>query len=245
MSLSALPLPVFSPTWDLPALPSQRRQDLARRRDRYRTWNLDTEEPEMAGLGRALKRLHKNIRKVALAPVRLVSKKLADNLERLDDKVVDKVDQLHSGVNRFVKRNLKWIIIAAAIAITIYTMGGGAGIAAKMMAGMAKLKAFALSKAATTMVWGKAKYALVKVAMSKLLAGKTFGSLNPSEVSAMAEANQATGEEIVPPEVMSVMRPMPGDAAEGGGGGGAEGGSSFPVVPVAIGGAALLALLAL
>jgi hypothetical protein len=235
MSLYATDLLTPSPIRGLPPFPSPHRLRVARCRDRYRSWTSLNEEPEMAGLGRAFKRLHKTIRRVALAPVRLVSKKLMDKIESIDDKVVNKVDDLHTGINRFAKRNMKWIVLAAAIAITIYSMGSGAGIAAKMLSGLSKLKALVAAKGASGFAWGQAKGALAKAAMGKLLAGKTFGSLHQDEVTALAETNAATGEEIVPPEVMGVLRPA-GEGVSGG---------SLPGWALPAAGVGLLALLAL
>ena len=110
-----------------------------------------------------------------------------------------------SDVGRFVKKNWKWIIIAAAIAITIYTMGSGAGIAAKMMSGLAKIKTMAVSAKAWVGVKASSGWSYVTSGMTKLLAGKTFGSLSQPEVEGIAEANAQAGENIIPPEVLAMI----------------------------------------
>lgn len=90
------------------------------------------------------------ISKVATAPIRLVSKKAADNLTKIDNKVInaaDKVwtasgDLLHKVGKTIAKalgKNWKWIAVIVAIAITIYTMGAGATIMAHMISGMQAL----------------------------------------------------------------------------------------------------------
>lgn len=96
---------------------------------------------ELAGLGSFLKKVGQTITKVAVAPIKLVSPKLAANITKIDNKILDAADKLHTNINNWAKKNSKWLIIVAAIAITIYTMGAGATIAAKMMSGMKALGA--------------------------------------------------------------------------------------------------------
>jgi ElaB/YqjD/DUF883 family membrane-anchored ribosome-binding protein len=111
---------------------------------------------ELAGLGSFFHKLTSTITSIARAPIKLISPKLADNLKKVDDKVLkvqDKVstkinDAAHS-VGHFISKNWKWIAVVAAIAITIYTMGTGATIAAKMVSGMHALEAHVASGAAS------------------------------------------------------------------------------------------------
>ncbi|WP_257303410.1 hypothetical protein [Geothrix campi] len=104
---------------------------------------------DMQGLGSFFKKVAQTVSKVALAPIKLVSPQLAKNLSKIDNKIIDKVDDLHTKINVWAKKNSKWLIIVAAIAITIYTMGTGATIAAKMLSGMQAIGAkMAAAKAA-------------------------------------------------------------------------------------------------
>lgn len=119
---------------------------------------------QMAGLGSFFKKVAQTVSKVALAPIKLVSPQLAKNLSKIDNKIIDNIDSVQTKINvaakkagkdagRFVKRNLKWIIIAAAIAITIYTMGAGATIAAKMISGMQAIGAKMVAAKAAVGTW--------------------------------------------------------------------------------------------
>jgi len=109
---------------------------------------------DMQGLGSFFKKVAKTVSKVALAPIKLVSPKLASNLAKIDNKVIDTTDRIHTSVNTWAKKHSTFLIIVAAIAITIYTMGAGASIAAKMLSGMkaigAKLGVGAAASAATS-----------------------------------------------------------------------------------------------
>ena len=109
-------------------------------------------------------------------------------------KSLDLTKKALKSVGKFVKKNAKWIVIAAAIAITIYTMGGGAAVAAKLAAGYAKVKGMALSA-------GKA----VMSGMQKLLGGKKMGELTPEEAQGLATANAEAGTELVPKEITSLL----------------------------------------
>lgn len=240
------------------------------RKARPVAWQNLADEPEMAGLGSFLKKAAKTVTSIARAPIKLVSPQLAKNLEKIDNKIIDNLDSVHTKINdaaksvgksvqKFVAKNWKWIVVAAAVALTIYSMGSGSTVAAKMMSGLAKIKTYVAAKTSSALTWGKAKWALAKEAMTKLVAGKKFGDLNQEEVSAMAEANQATGQEIVPAEVMALLNPSGGPmpaSAYGGeamgtspdgmpvGGPGAPSGSSVPL-PLILGGAGLALALVL
>lgn len=171
---------------------------------------------DMAGLGSFFKKVAQTVSKVALAPIKLVSPKLAENLSKIDNKIIDNIDSVHTKINvaakkaasdvgRFVKKNWKWIVVAAAIAITIYSMGSGAGIAAKMMSGLAKVKGYALSAKAWVGAKASSGWSYVTSGMTKLLNGKTFGSLSPQEVEGIAEANEQAGESLIPSEVLAMI----------------------------------------
>lgn len=113
-------------------------------------WGPDEEAPGLEGLGNFFKKVAHAISNIAVAPIRLVSKKAADNLQKVDNKVIDAADKvwtasgdlLHKAGGWVAKRlgkNWKWIAIVIAIAITIYTMGAGATIMAHMISGMEAL----------------------------------------------------------------------------------------------------------
>ncbi|MBS1766002.1 MAG: hypothetical protein JST05_01170 [Acidobacteria bacterium] len=113
-------------------------------------WGPDEDEPGLDGLGNFFKKVAHAISKIASAPVRLISKKAADNMEKLDNKVIEAADKvwtasgdlLHKVGNKIAKalgKNWKWIAIIVAIAITIYSMGAGATIAAHLISGMEAL----------------------------------------------------------------------------------------------------------
>lgn len=252
--------PGFAQAWAWTQLP-YRRPRVAR------AWrNIADDQPEMAGLGSFLKKAAKTVTKIARAPIKLVSPQLAKNLEKIDNKIIDNLDSVHTkineaakragkGVQKFVKKNWKWIVVAAAVAVTIYSMGSGSTIAAKMMSGLAKIKTYVAAKTSSALTWGKAKWTLAKAAMGKLIAGRKMGDLSQEEVSAMAEANQATGMDVVPEEVMALLSPSGGPMPESAYGGeamgtgmeyaaGAPGASSIPM-PLILGGAGLALALAL
>jgi ElaB/YqjD/DUF883 family membrane-anchored ribosome-binding protein len=113
---------------------------------------------ELAGLGSFFHKLTSTITSIARAPIKLISPKAADNLKKVDDKVLSVQDKVSTKINdaahsvgHFVSKNWKWIAVVVAIAITIYTMGAGATIAAHMISGMQALGAHIASGAAT--VW--------------------------------------------------------------------------------------------
>lgn len=221
MSLYALALPQRGPAWGLPGLPVRnlpfparfllplgpRQQELARRRQRYQSWARFEEPQQIEGLGNFLKKVRNAVRRVTVAPVKLLHRKTGEKFERALKKIDDKVDKVTDKLDNFVHKNRKWLIIAAAIAITIYSLGSGSTIAAKMLAGLSKLKTVALAKGKALVTWGAVKKKAATMAISKLLQGKKFGELNTQEVSAMAEVNGASGEQIIPPEVMALMQP--------------------------------------
>lgn len=172
---------------------------------------------ELAGLGSFLKKVGQTITKVAVAPIKLVSPQLAKNITKLDNKVLDAADKLHTNINTWAKKNTKWLIIIAAIAITIYTMGAGATIAAKMMSGMKALGAMftggsaaaggaaaagtsvasgvaataagatTATTAATSIGWGK----LAVSAATALIGGAKVSSLSQQQASAVIEAQNS------------------------------------------------------
>ncbi|HEU4951704.1 MAG TPA: hypothetical protein VFT46_07115 [Holophagaceae bacterium] len=113
-------------------------------------WGPDEEAPGLEGLGSFLKKAFKAVTKVVRAPIKLISPKLASNMEKIDNKIIDNLDSIHTKINDAAKKlgksvakalgkNWKWIAVVAAIAITIYTMGSGATIAAHMLSGMQAL----------------------------------------------------------------------------------------------------------
>lgn len=226
---------------------------------------------DMAGLGSFLKKAAKAVTKVARAPIKLISPQLARNMEKIDNKIIDNLDSVHTKINvaakkaasdvgRFVKKNWKWIVVAAAVALTIYSMGSGTGIAAKMMSGLAKVKGYALSAKAWVGAKVSSGWTYVTSGLTKLLNGQTFGSLSPQEVEGIAEANEQAGETVIPPEVLAMIGRQaltpseqaqalgsPADFGPGqgaGGGAGIGGPSSTPwLVPALIGAGVLVAVL--
>ena len=113
---------------------------------------------ELAGLGSFFKKIAQTVSKIAIAPIKLVSPKLASNLQKIDNKIISNVDSVATKVNdaaksagKFVAKNWKWVVVVAAIAITIYTMGAGSTIAAHMLSGMQALGAHVAAGAST--VW--------------------------------------------------------------------------------------------
>lgn len=202
-------------TWD--ALPDTRlwwapRRAVARR--------MATPE-ELAGLGSFFKKVAQTVSKVVTAPIKLISPKLASNLQKIDNKIINNVDSVATKVNeaaksvgKFVAKNWKWVAVVAAIAITIYSMGTGATIAAKMLSGTkllgAKIAAgwssvtgggAAASTAATTSAtaasaagtsgWLASTGKLALSAASALYGGAKVSSLSQQQAQAMLEAQSA------------------------------------------------------
>lgn len=135
-----LPTPASRFPWRGSFRPGRQRRELRRRGATPR------ELAGLDGLGSWLKKQVKSINRIAAKPLGLISKQLEKNVVKIGDKLADNADSLHTKINKeaqragkniqkFVKKNLKWIIIAAAIAITIYSMGSGASLAAKMLSG--------------------------------------------------------------------------------------------------------------
>ena len=153
---------------------------------------------QMAGLGRFLKKAAKAVTKIARAPIKLVAPKLAAKMEKFDNKVIDKVDDIHTKINDFAKRNAKYIIAAVAVAVTIYFFPAALP---KIMAALAKLKTAAIAGGK----WMLAKGATLVSALTKIKDGKKLGELSQPEVQALAEANAATGENVTPPEVLKYV----------------------------------------
>ncbi|HJV40002.1 MAG TPA: hypothetical protein VJ549_00495 [Geothrix sp.] len=177
---------------------------------------------ELAGLGSFLKKAAGVVSKIAAAPIKLISPKLASNLQKIDNKVINAVDKVATKVNdaaksvgKAVAKNWKWIAIVAAIAITIYTMGAGSTIAAKMLSGMKVLAAkvgigtaataattgtsvatgvaaaaggtSATATAVSSIGWGK----LAMSAGTALLAGAKVSALSQQQAQAVLEAQNA------------------------------------------------------
>lgn len=105
---------------------------------------------ELAGLGSFFKKVAHAVSRIATAPIKLISPKLASNLQKIDNKVIDTADKIATKINDAAKsvgkriakalgKNWKWIAVVVAIAITIYSMGAGATIAAHMISGMQAL----------------------------------------------------------------------------------------------------------
>lgn len=178
----------------------------------WKPWTPLDDYEQMAGLGSFLKKAAKAVTKVARAPIKLISPRLAKNLEKIDNKIIDnadaaltKVNKAAQSVGKFAKRNMKWIVIAAAVAITIYTMGSGSTIAAKMMSGLAKVKGYAASAKAWVSAKATSGWTYVTSGMTKLLNGKKFGELTPQEVEGLAEANAQAGESLIPSEILGMI----------------------------------------
>ena len=100
-----------------------------------RSWELYDHDGGLAGLGNFLKSIHRAVRSVALAPIKAVTPNIAKKIEAVDEKLVKIADDIHTKVNNFAKKHWKVLAIIAIIVITIYTMGAGATIAAKLLAG--------------------------------------------------------------------------------------------------------------
>lgn len=163
--------------------------------------------PQMAGLGSFFKKVAKTVSKVVHAPLKVIAPSLGKKLEALDNKVINKIDDIHTDINKFFKRNWKWVLVAAAIVLTIYTMGAGSTLVAKMASGYAKLKTLVVAKVAA---WKSSIYKVGGLAMEKLLGGAQMGQLSQQEVDALGNMNATAGEAIIPPEVMATMTQGPG-----------------------------------
>lgn len=133
-----------------------------------------------------------------LSKIKKAVKKVGKGVAKVAKKTVKAVSNAVRSVGRFARKNWKWVVVAAAAAATIYTMGGAAGIAAKLSAGMAKLKGGVIAAGK----WTAGKASACMSGMQKLLGGKKIGELQPTEVEAMGEANEAAGQAIVPPEIL-------------------------------------------
>lgn len=182
----------------------------------WKPWTPLDDYEQMAGLGSFLKKTVSKVTKVLRAPIKLISPKLAKNMEKIDNKILDNVDSVATKINvaakkaakdvgKFVKKNWKWIVVAAAVAITIYTMGSGSTIAAKMMSGLAKVKGYAASAKAWVSAKATSGWTYVTSGMTKLLNGKKFGDLTPQEVEGLAEANAQAGESLIPSEILGMI----------------------------------------
>lgn len=144
----AYPAPSFGvvagPVHLWPVLPNTQTLRLPRR-FRFVSRRPPTNE-ELAGLGSFLKKVAHVVSNIAVAPIKLVSKKAAANIQKIDNKVIDFNDKIWSKtgdllhkIGHKIGKNWKWIAIIVAIAVTIYTMGAGATIMAHMISGMQAL----------------------------------------------------------------------------------------------------------
>lgn len=178
---------------------------------------------ELAGLGSFFKKVAQTVSKVVTAPIKLISPKLASNLQKIDNKIISNMDTVATKVNeaaksvgRFVAKNWKWVAVVAAIAITIYSMGSGATIAAKMLSGTKLLgakiaggwsavtgggtAATATTAASTTATaasaagtsgWLATTGKLAMSAASALYGGAKVSSLSQQQAQAVLEAQSA------------------------------------------------------
>lgn len=108
---------------------------------------------QMEGLGSFFKKVAQTVTKIARAPIKLIAPKLAKSMEKIDNKIINKIDSVHTSVNVWAKKHSTFLIIVAAIAITIYTMGAGATIAAKMLSGMQAIAAKTVAAKAAVGAW--------------------------------------------------------------------------------------------
>jgi hypothetical protein len=202
---------------------------------------------ELAGLGSFLRKAAKVVHNVVTAPIRAVSPDLAKPLDKLHeaaDKVADKIstqvnDDLHK-IGKWAKKNWKWIVIAAAIVLTIYTMGATSSLVASLQNAYATVSTYVANhavslsiKAATTVLSIAARkkaaeeaaeqqqeqqkttlsLALGMRAMERLLAGAKIGDLSPEEVEAVATVNDRLGMKLVPDELLKYFVHNPAGAS--------------------------------
>lgn len=205
---------------------------------------------QLAGLGSFLKKVTNAVHSVVTAPIRAISPDLAKPLDKLheaEQKLTDKIttqvnNDLHK-LGKWAKKNWKWIILAAAIVLTIYTMGATSGLVASIQSGMqtmgtyianhavslglkaaSMLAAAARSQAAQEQAEAQAQAqaaqskatlatALALQAMERLLAGAKIGDLSPEEVEAVATVNGLLGVKVVPDELLKYFVQVPGGAS--------------------------------
>jgi hypothetical protein len=148
---------------------------------------------ELAGLGSFFKSVAQTITKIAVAPIKLVSPQLAANITKIDNKIISNVDSVATKVNdaaksvgKFVQKNWKWVLVVVAIAITIYSMGTGATIAAHMLSGMQVMGAHIAAGAST--VW----HAVVGGGVAASGASAATGAAATGAAAGAATATAAT-----------------------------------------------------
>jgi|GEM_PF-5050091 len=154
-----------------------------------REWELYDTREQIAGFGSWITKQLKSIGRIAAKPVGLISKKLEKNLVKISDKAADNLNSVATKINKgaqsvgkWAKKNWKVLAIVAAIAITIYSMGSGAGIAAKLLSGCKVIAA----KAGSLFV---AKGAAVGAAT----AGTTAATAGTAAVAATAATSAGIG----------------------------------------------------
>src|SRR5690242_20335635 len=110
---------VAGPVHTWPVLPETPRFRLPRRM-RFVGRRPPTDE-ELAGLGSFFKKVAHAISNIAVAPIKLVSKKAAANLQKIDNKVIDfndkiwtKTGDLLHKIGHKIGKNWKWIAIIVA-----------------------------------------------------------------------------------------------------------------------------------
>lgn len=202
---------------------------------------------EFAGLGNFLKKVTNAVHNVVTAPLRAISPDLVKPLDKLHaaaEKVTDKIttqvnNDLHK-LGKWAKKNWKWIVIAAAIVLTIYTMGATSGLVTSLQNAWATVSTYVANhavslsiKVATTALSIAAKQkaaeeaqeaqaqtnkrtltlALGMQAMERLLAGAKIGDLSPEEVEAVATVNDIMGIKLVPDELLKYFVHQPGGAS--------------------------------
>lgn len=105
-----------------------------------RAWELYDHSGDIAGFfKKAMGKIVKVVKKVA-APLNKVHKALWKPTKKLLSKIPG-----FKGVYKFWKKNWKWVAIAAAVVITIYTMGAAGPIIGYLKAGFAACKAAVLA----------------------------------------------------------------------------------------------------
>lgn len=149
---------------------------------------------ELAGLGSFLKKVGNVVHNVVTAPLRAISPDLAKPLDKLHetaDKVADKVttqinNDLHK-LGKWAKKNWKWIVIAAAIVLTIYTMGGTAGLVSQLQSAYSTVSTYVANHA-----WSLGLKAAGMVATS--YAQKAAQEQAQAQAQAQMEAQQQSQE---------------------------------------------------
>lgn len=163
----------------------------------------DMDEDGISGLGSFFKKIHNAIKKVALAPIKWVSPKLAHNLDHLDNRVQETGEKIKDSVVKWVRKNFKWVAIVVAIAITIYSMGAGAGIAAHLLSGIHAMGSSI--SAAIASVHGSTWVSLATTGAKMLASGKKVSDLSADQAQAMIIAQQ-NGVDLVHPDLAPYLQ---------------------------------------